>query len=186
MPPKLPTSALTLAALACLGGCPPVHTLRVATYEVEGEQTGEALDVIVEAVPDVDFSTLRSFAFLPRTDPNMRQSEGPENAEALIRAELTAHGLEEAPTDQADVFVYFSLAQRDPDALVTSNVFEPPEDPHPGRFAATHGVVDLVHPITRRTLWHSYTRLRGDDPETFEARAADIVAALLGGYPPVD
>lgn len=186
MLPKVARSVLLVASLVPLAGCPPLHSLRVSTYETRGEQTGEDFDVLVEAAPDIDFSTLRTFAFLPEAHEDLRRSEGPDNSEGLIRAQLIERGLEEAAADQADVFVYFSLGQRDPDALVSSAVFEPPEDPHPGRYAATHGIIDLVHPTTHRTLWHGYTRLRGDDAQTFAPRTIDIVAALFVGYPPVD
>jgi hypothetical protein len=128
----------------------------------------------VVADDKVDFSTLKTFSIregrATTTRPELNNTLIFQNIERVIRKQLSAKGLTEAP-DRPDVVVGFSIGD---------------DRPHGPSVTFDHGtlVIDIVTSAGNKTIWHGVFTDDQSSPAKVAEKLPRAVEKLLGEYPP--
>ena len=138
--------------------------------------------------PDVDFSTYRSFAWMPLT---AHQSGVPDHLSGpflhkrirkALAEELTESGLDYAP-ESADVLVAYQLNYKNKSEINAAY----PHAIDVRRYREGTLIIDLVDPDTKALIWRGWgvsDLHRSTDPQQEQEQIERAVRKILARYPP--
>lgn len=153
-------------------------------------------------VGGVDFKAFRTFAIVPAETetPDMpRFGElRQRRLERAIAANLGRKGLTEAPPEEADLRVSFTLVAEHKSASwakdeepvwegdLTYEEVAGEELEHTTYFVSGTIVIDFVEAASDRLVWHGWATADITDPRKTERREVEAIGAILQRYPPTE
>jgi hypothetical protein len=163
----------------------------------------QKLDIKAERDPKADFTTIKTYAFLPpapivtnvapgaKGNPNLTQEVLGPHIAAAVERELTERGLVKAPEDSADVHVvYFGAITTGLSQTYLGEYYgyvtgwgspiPPGLAPNTENTAYQKGtiVVDIVQRAAKRGIWHGSVQTRIEQVRKLEDRIKRINEAM--------